>query len=341
MRRWLRFTLVAVVAVILLLGGLLASALAWRSATTTVDAPEAHPLTDRRFEATPERLERGRYLVENVAHCFSCHSQGDWEKTGLPRPGTEGGGGLIPDDIIPFKVYASNISPDPETGAGTWSDDAFVRALRQGIGHDGRTLFPFMPYFFFRSLSDEDLASIIVYVRSIPPVRNKVPVVQWPETLKKLYPPLPPLGAPTPPPDASDPVKRGEYLATIGNCAGCHTPVDENLAFLSGLDFAGGAPLHGPWGKVASSNITPDASGIAYSDEDIFLTTIRTGKVNGVRPLNHIMPWQRFRDMTDSDLKDIFAYLRTLKPVKHRVDNTEPVAFCRLCNQTHGFGDRN
>ena len=292
------------------------------------------------FEPTRARLARGRYLVEGVVHCFACHADVDWAGTGLPRPGTKGGGSQIPDEMIPFKVFAPNISPDPETGAGTWTDEQFVRALRQGIGHDGRTLFPLMPYLSFRSLSDQDLAAVIAYVRSIPAVRHTVPRTEWPNELKQIFKPLPPTG-PVAPPNMSDPVKRGAYLVAIANCAGCHTPIDEKLQPLPGMDFAGGQPLNGPWGRVASQNLTPDPSGIPHYDEAMFIKTIRTGRVGGVRQLNHIMLWKYFRNMTNDDLKAIFAYLRTLKPVKHRVDNAEPPTPCRLCGGVHGYGDRN
>ena len=67
---------------------------------------------------------------------------------------------------FPGLVFAPNITPDPETGAGNWTDDQLARAIREGVGHDGRALFPFMPYQDFRFYSDEDLASIIVYLRS-------------------------------------------------------------------------------------------------------------------------------------------------------------------------------
>lgn len=294
-----------------------------------------------KFERTKARLERGRYLVEHVSHCFLCHSDVDWKGTGRARPGTQGGGGRIPDDALPFPVYAPNISPDPETGAGNWADEQFERALRQGIGDDGRLLFPFMPYYYFRGLSDEDLASIIVYVRSIPPVRHKVPRTQWPKELLELFKPLPPLSGPVPPADPHNRVQRGQYLVSIAACDGCHTPVDEKFQPLPGLTFGGGAALWGTWGRVSSPNLTPDPSGIPHYDEAMFLKTIRAGAVNGVRPLNHIMPWKYFRGMADGDLKAIFAYLRTLKPVMHRVDNTEPATFCRLCRGTHGFGNRN
>jgi hypothetical protein len=92
---------------------------------------------------------------------------------------------------------------------------------------------------------------------------------------------------------------------------------------------------------VASANITSDPSGISYYTEAIFIRTIRTGKVNGVRQLSAAMPWVFFRTMSDPDLRDIFAYLKTLPPVQHRLDNTEPPSFCPRCGRFHGLGERN
>jgi hypothetical protein len=93
----------------------------------------------------------------------------------------------------------------------------FYRALTQGIGHDGRTLFPIMPYARLRELSDEDLASIIVYARSIAPVRNALPRTELPEPVKQALKPLPPKPL-APPPDLSEPVKRGAYLVNAAVC---------------------------------------------------------------------------------------------------------------------------
>jgi hypothetical protein len=77
------------------------------------------------------RLERGRYLVENVAHCFFCHSEVDWNAEGAPpKAGRAGAGTVFPDENLPFLLVASNITPDPETGAGKWSDEDFGRAIR-------------------------------------------------------------------------------------------------------------------------------------------------------------------------------------------------------------------
>ena len=95
------------------------------------------PVTDRRFDATPARLGRGRYLVTAVSGCFVCHGELDWETPGFPvKAGTEGAGRVWDREGLPF-VSATNITPDRETGAGGWTDDMLARAIREGIGHDG------------------------------------------------------------------------------------------------------------------------------------------------------------------------------------------------------------
>ena len=298
---------------------------------------------------TPERLARGKYLVEGLLQCFHCHSELDFtHHGGLPLPGRKGGGGVFLDQRngipAPYRLIAPNISPDPDYGAGKWKDSDFVRALRRRIGHDGRLLIG-MPSQYFWNLSDEDLASVIVYVRSIPPVHIERPKSVLSEKIMQIFKALPPLEH-VPEPDRSDRVKYGEYLVTVGHCAGCHTP-GKNGQKLPGMEFAGGQLLTGPWGPdpgkiqtVASLNLTPDPSGLSYMDDRMFIESIRTGRVKA-RLLSNIMPWGYFRNLTDADLKAIFAYLRTLKPVKHRVDNTEPPTYCKLGHRKHGLGSLN
>jgi cytochrome c553 len=142
-----------------------------------------------------------------------------------------------------------------------------------------------------------------------------------------------------PPPDASDPAKLGEYLTRIGMCANCHDGEDKEGHT---LPYAGGRMIPGPneESKVAASNLTSDPSGISYYDETLFIRTIRTGHV-GARELDAAMPWRYFGNLQDDDLKHIFAFLRTLKPIKHRVDNTEPPTYCKVCGQRHGGGETN
>lgn len=305
--------------------------------------PRARPLTDHKFEATTVRLERGKYLVDAVAGCLDCHSEHDPTLEGFPaKAGREGAGVLFLQDPDLGKVYASNITPDRESGIGNWSDDQIARAIREGIGGDGHALFPIMPYRNFRKLSDEDLASIVVYIRSIPPVRNVLPKTAINFPVNRLMMSVPePLTEPVKDPDLSTPMGRGKHLVTIASCADCHTPQDSHGQSLENLAFAGGFLLDGAGGKkVAAANITSDATGIPYYDEATFIKTIRTGQI-GARKIDAVMPWGVYRNMTDDDLRSVFAFIHALPPVKHAVDNSVEPTPCPLCGYKHGFGEKN
>jgi mono/diheme cytochrome c family protein len=304
--------------------------------------PRHRALTSRQFESTAQRHARGEYLVQNVTGCAVCHSVRDFTKHDDPvTPGTLLAGSHIDDPGMPGTVYAPNLTSDPETGAASWSDDQLARAIREGIGHDGRALFPMMPYMNYRSLSDEDLESIIVYLRSVPPIVHSQPQTKLNFPVNLLIRSVPvPLTEPVAEPDRSTSAQRGAYLVKIAVCADCHTPSNQKGDGLPGMEFSGGSTFTGNWGSVASANITPDPSGIPYYDEKQFIQVVRTGFV-GARKLNQIMPWSTYRGMTDADLADIFAYLKTLKPVRHHVDNSLPATFCKLCRQRHGGGDQN
>jgi mono/diheme cytochrome c family protein len=303
--------------------------------------PRARPLTSRTFERTPQRLERGRYLATSLLGCIDCHSVRDWAQHDAPIVnGMMGAGDIFPAKGLPGRVVAQNLTPDPETGVGTWTDDQLARAIREGIGHDGRVLFPLMPFTNYRRLSDEDLASVIVFLRSLPPVRHPLPKTELVFPVKYLIRTVPqPLTEPVPPPHLSTPEKRGEFLATVGGCGDCHTPKRTGDP-IPGLKLAGGEIFEGPWGRAATANLTLDPSGISYYDERFFVHVMRTGFVQA-RELSPIMPWWSYRNLTDDDLKSIFAYLRTLKPVKHRGDNLAPPTLCKICGNMHGLGNQN
>jgi mono/diheme cytochrome c family protein len=304
--------------------------------------PRARPLTSRVFEKTPERWARGKYIAEHGSACVDCHSPHDWTQHDSPIPdGMEGAG----EDFsimkgLPGRVVAPNLTPDVETGSGSWSDDALARAIREGIGHEGRTLFPMMPYENYRQMPDEDVASVVVFLRSLPPVHNPLPKTEIIFPVKYLIRSVPqPITAPVAAPDISDQVKRGAYLVTMAGCRDCHTPADKG-APLPNMDLAGGQIFEGPWGRVATPNLTPDPSGIPYYDEALFLQALRTGYVRA-RILNQIMPWRNYGGMTDEDLKAIFAYLKSVKPIHHVVDNAESPVLCVICNTVHGGGEKN
>jgi mono/diheme cytochrome c family protein len=303
--------------------------------------PKARPLTDRRFEATPARLERGKYLVTSAqTPCILCHSPMD--TSGGEFKVMEGmvlAGRNWEPDGVPF-VTAPNLTSDPETGIGKRTDDELARAIREGISHDGRALFPIMPYEKFRHMTDEDLASIIVYLRTVPPIRSPLPPTAVPFPLSRLIAGVPqPIDAPVTA-DLSTPEKRGQYITNLAVCADCHAPMDDEGNRVSGMDFGGGTMVHYGNLSAASANLTPAPNGIPYYTEDLFIETIRTGKVRS-RALHTIMPSRYFRNFTDRDLKDVFAYLKTLKPVDHYVDNTLAPTKCAKCGLTHGGGEKN
>ena len=307
----------------------------------TFIGPRKRDLSARTFQSTPERLERGKYIATSMG-CLYCHSPHDWTKREEPiLSGMEGAGQQLPYTDLPGRIVAPNLTPDKETGAGNWSDDALARAIREGIGHDGRALFPIMPYAHYRTMPDEDLASVVVYLRSLPPVRNQLPKTEIIFPVKYFIRNAPqPITAPVPEPDLSTPVKRGAFLVNLIGCSDCHTPVDNHHNPIPGLEFSGGQIISLPSGKVASANLTPDPSGIPYYDEAMFIKVMRTGSV-GARELNSAMPWMILGRMTDQDLAAMFAYLRTLKPISHHVDNSLPPTLCPLDNTMHGGGDQN
>jgi hypothetical protein len=337
MKRFWRIVLLVIAIVAVILAVAVSATIGWRPFL----GPRARALDDRKFEVTSQRLARGNYLANSVSGCIFCHSPHDWSAPGAPLvEGRLGAGDVFPLDGLPGRIVAPNITPDVETGAGTWSDDQLARAIREGIGHDGRALFPLMPYENFRAMSDEDLASVVVYLRSLSAVRNSLPrtVIIFPvRYLIRSVPEPVQSGVASFTPDRS--AAYGAYLVRISGCADCHTPQQRGQP-MPGMAFAGGSQFKGPFGTATSANITPDPSGIGYYDEKIFFEALRTGKV-GARVLNPIMPWGMLRGMTEGDLHAMFEYLRTLRPVRHRVDNTLPPTLCKICKGNHGAGDQN
>ncbi len=330
---------------LLVIGALLAAGISATVGWRPIIGPRARPLTARTFEATPARLERGKYLATTVTGCLYCHSDLDTSVAGAGityKPGTEGAGRSLETDGLPF-LHSPNITSHREAGAGGWSDDALARAIREGIGSDGRALFPMMPYQNFRQMSEEDLASVVVYIRTLKPTARTHPKPATPFPLNRLIYSMPqPVTEPVPEPDVSTPVKRGEYLTRMAGCGDCHTPMNDKGQYLEQLKLAGGGlvQMTGVRPTVASKNLTPATNGIPYYNEELFLEVIRTGRVRE-RQLSDLMPWAYYRNMTDEDLKAIFAYLKTVKPIEHYVDNEVPPTDCRQCGLKHGGGERN
>lgn len=276
-------------------------------------------------------LARGEYLAIHVAACIHCHSQRDFTKySGPVVPGTEGGGGQKFDhdelDAIPGTIYSRNITPDSATGISAWTDEEVLRAITQGIRKNGDTLFPLMPYANFNHLAKSDLLSIIAYIRTLKPIKNEVPARQLMIPISMAYPAgalQKSIDGNVAPPE-TDSVKYGGYLVTMGGCSDCHTPYVKGQPDFS-RKMAGGNTFNLGTFKVTSANLTPDsATGIGAWTEAAFLEKFyirRDEKGYNYNPgkENTAMPVHEFSGMTDGDLKSIYAFLGTLKPVKNLV----------------------
>jgi len=267
-------------------------------------------------ETTALRL-RGEYVVRDVAVCGGCHAAD-------PKRDVEGplSGGREFRDWRIGTARAANLTPDHETGLGTWSEAEIVRALRNGQRKDERLLAPIMPYQWFHGMSDEDALAVAHYLKGLEPVRNAVrqsPNI-WFKLGKLLFlRPKPSVSVTAPPRGPT--AEYGGYLAQhVGLCADCHTPrVGIRSLPDKGRLFAG---MANPPKEFPSSppNLTPDEeTGIGRWSEDDFLRTIRTGVNPSGRKLNPFMPWRQIGRMSDDDLRAIYRYLRTLPAVRNNV----------------------
>ncbi|MBC8133798.1 MAG: cytochrome C, partial [Deltaproteobacteria bacterium] len=137
--------------------------------------PNQRPPLSETVTATPERLARGQYLAVNALSCLHCHSPINPTRWSAAADlDLVGSGGLCLDEAagFPGKVCSPNITADPDTGIGAWTDGEIMRAIREGISRDGRPLLPFMNYLEYRQLPDEDVRSIVVFLRTLKPIRK-------------------------------------------------------------------------------------------------------------------------------------------------------------------------
>lgn len=252
-------------------------------------------------------LERGTYLVEGPAACGNCHSP---QGPDGPVPGMFLGGMVIEDNEM-MTAVAHNITPASRIAG--WTDAELARAIREGIRPDGSVIGPPMPIGLYRGLSDDDLGSIVLYLRQVAPVENDPGESLYNFPLPPAYgPPVETVAAPEP----GVTVEYGAYLAgPVAHCIECHSPFGEMGPMTETHTGAGGYAFHGPWGVAVASNITSGDEGIGgYSDEEIALM-IR----DGVRPdgsrMMPPMPYASFGRMTDEDTAAIILYLRSLPPL--------------------------
>ena len=223
-------------------------------------------------------------------------------------------------------IGSANITPDPVTGIGAWPDGQKIRAIRDGIGRDGRSLNRLIPYNRFRHMSDEDAYCLAAYLNTLTPVTHSVSraKVSFAASLLAREPARPPGSVPEP--DRRNVLEYGGYLATLGGCRDCHTAGRRSP--FGKVRFGGGRRFHLAGGTVVSSNITPDPhTGIGRWSEQDWLERVYQYREYAERgspkvgPENlTVMPWLELSQLQADDLKAIFAYLRTQKPAYRPID---------------------
>lgn len=249
--------------------------------------------------------ERGDYLVNSIMACGSCHTpigpSGFVAEQAL--------GGRLVEKNEQFTAVAPNITP-----AGRikdWTDEQLAKAIREGIRPDGSVIGPPMPFEVYKGISDDDLLSVVAYLRTVPAVENDPGVSAYNIPLPPAY--GPPVTTVAAVPEGAT-VEYGAYLSNaLGHCTVCHTKMEGGIAQLETLLGAGGNAFNGPWGTVVSANITPYALA-NYTDAQI-ATMITHGERPDGSKLTGPMAFPFYAKMKADDVQAIVTYLRSLPAI--------------------------
>lgn len=258
-------------------------------------------------------VERGGYLVNGILTCGNCHTPKG--PGGVEVRDQLHSGGSIEWDTPTFKVKGSNITKDPETGIGNWTDAQIKTAIQEGKRPNGTPLAPIMPFAFYKVFTPGDLDAVVAYLKSVPAIKNQTqpPVYKAAMHVDKV----PNADKAMSDADLRDPVKRGFYLVTIGHCMECHTPMERGVRLLDTSYGKGGFRFTGPFGESFSRNITSHKEkGIgAWTDDEIKRAITQGVRKDGTR-LKPPMGYSWYARMNDGDLSAIVAYLRTVPPLE-------------------------
>ena len=279
-----------------------------------------------------DKIARGEYLANHVCVCVDCHSQRDWSRfSGPPVEGTTGMGGELFDQKygFPGSYYSRNITPE---GISRYTDGELFRVITTGVNKEGRAMFPVMPYKYYGQLDEEDIKSIIAYIRSLKPIKNDVPESKSDFPMNIIINTIPDKAKLTKIPVKSDVLAYGKYIATAAACKECHTKFDKGK-LVDGTEYGGGREFPFPDGSIVrSGNITADKeTGIGNWSNQQFLNlfharsdsaTLHTRLHPG--DFNSIMPWTMYGKMNDEDLSAIFTYLKNEKTIYNKVEKYSP-----------------
>jgi hypothetical protein len=277
--------------------------------------------------ASPEKIEHGKYLANSVYVCMDCHSIRDWNKFSGPlleETYGQGGEEFNQQAGLPGRYFSRNITP---FALKDWTDGEILRAISCGVNKEGKALFPIMPYLNYGKLDKEELLTIIAFLRTLNPIANVVPESESDFPVNFLINTMPQKAAFTKIPNPENKVEYGAYLVSAASCNDCHTKIDNGKP-VKGMDFAGGFEFPMPTGGIVrSGNITPDkTTGIGNWTEVAFYNRFKAYGDTAFRPatvnkgeFNTFMPWMMYGKMNAEELNAIYAYLMTLKPVRNTV----------------------
>jgi mono/diheme cytochrome c family protein len=271
--------------------------------------------------AEPDQLARGKYVFGATGGC-GCHTE--------PKGILNAGGRKYEG---PFgTVYSGNITPDPKAGIGSWTDEQIIAAIRLGRRPNGERILPVHPFTSFNGMAEDDLAALVKFLRSVPPVSKPTPAKKitipmfesvflpaWLMTFasKETPPPAAPVSG----------VARGEYLVrAVGHCGECHTPRSAlTMAVDNSRFLAGNTKKTGPEGQ-ATPNLTPDkGTGLDWNEEQI-VTYLQTGNRPDGDVAGGLMgeviqgTAAGYKDLTKADLQAIARYLKSIPAVKNKIE---------------------
>jgi len=294
--------------------------------------PDVGPALQLKVDSTPALIERGNYMANHIMACMDCHSTRNFnEFAGPMTAGTLGKGGdrFGPEMGFPGTFYAPNITP---ANLKNWTDGEIFRTITTGVTKNGEPIFPVMPYHGYGHADSADVVAVIAYLRSIPAIENIVPASKADFPVNLIMRTMPVKASLQPKPDTANHLAYGKYLVTVAACQDCHTQVDDKGNFLDGVQFAGGRKFPMPGGEIASANLTSDVStGLGSWTEENFVNRFTqyrnpaaAHRAVKITDFNSIMPWTVYSGMKDADLKAIYAYLKTLKPISNQVVKFTP-----------------
>ena len=290
---------------------------AWRPALLLLIALASLPALVFAQAPSAAELARGKYVFGATGGC-GCHT--------VPKQAANAGGRRYDG---PFgTVYSSNITPDKQTGIGTWTDEQIITATRLGRRPNGERLIPMHPFTVFNGMAADDLKALVAFLRSVPPVKraNQPKKISVPMFESVFLPAWLAAFAPRENPPASVPasgVARGEYLVrAVGHCGECHTPRTMTMA-TDNTRFLAGNPKGPEESEVP--NITPDkTTGLQWSEEEI-ADYLGTGNKPDGDVAGGLMgeviegTLAGYKDLSKEDRLAIAKYLKTIPPIKNKI----------------------